>query len=85
MAMLISSGRANHNMKPMTIWEEKYDAEKRKLDALFPGKRRRKNEHLDKVSLIRKYQQIHLRKQFPFGIPPNFITPIMLTEILKGR
>ncbi len=67
----------------MTIFEERANEERKNLNRLFPG-----NENLtkrDKIALIRKYQQIHLREKFPFGIPRNYITPIMLTHILKGR
>ena len=85
MNLLISNGQATHNLKTINQWEEQVERERQKLNQLFPGKRQRKNEILDKVSLIRKYQQIWLRAKFPFGIPKNYITPIMLTEILKGR
>lgn len=75
-----------HNRKTMNQWEEQANEERRKLNELFPGPRsRRKNEHLDKASLIRKYQEIYLREHYPFGVPPNLITPTMLTHILKGR
>lgn len=80
MNTFILSGRANHNSAPMNPWHEEAERERAKLAKAFPGKRLPKSHHLDKISLIRKYQQISLRERYPFGIPPNLITPDILTQ-----
>lgn len=83
MLSLNSSGRANHNPKAMNEFQEQAEKDYRHLNKMFPGKRR-KNEHLDIVALIRKYHQICQRRQFPFGYPDNYMTPDKIMGVLAN-
>ncbi|MEK7140734.1 MAG: hypothetical protein AAB815_03035 [Patescibacteria group bacterium] len=85
MSTLNSSGRGIHNHKTMNEFQEQAEKDYRHLNKMFPGKRRRKNEHLDIVALIKKYHQICLRRQFPFGVPESYLTGEKLLKIIKGR
>ncbi len=84
--LLVEKGcRAITNHKTMNEWTEQADMERRRLNKIFPGPATRAaNEHLDKVSIVKKYQQIYLRSRFPFGVPDNFLTGEKVVAILQA-
>lgn len=79
------TGKATHTIRPATEWEEIAQAKKIALDNSFPKERHQHNVFLDRVSLIRKYQQIYLQGRYPFGVPENFLTGQKVCAIVEAR
>jgi hypothetical protein len=80
-----ATGCAIHHPKLAREWDEVIEAERNRLNALFPkqSKRTSRNAHIDKITLIKKYHQIYLAGRFPNGIPENFLTPEKVCAIVQ--